>query len=67
MATSTDAVDVIPPPSSIRRDLAVTYRRADLLRRLLRLSEQKQRRLSSAALDELNRDAERAGGGNHAS
>ena len=66
MQTSTDAVDVIPPPSTIRRDLAVVYRRADLLRRLLRLAEQKQRRLSVAALDELSRDAERAGGGNHA-
>ena len=62
-----DAVDVIPPPSTIRRDLAVVYRRADLLRRLLQLAEQKQRRLSVAALDELSRDAELAGGGNHAS
>ena len=67
MMTSIDAVDVIPPPSTIRRDLAVTYRRADLLRRFLRLAEQKQQRLSVAALDELNRDAERAGGVDHAS
>jgi hypothetical protein len=67
MMTSIDAVDVIPPPPSVRRDLAVAYRGADLLRRLLRLSEQKQWQLSSAALHELNWDAERAGGGNHAS
>lgn len=50
-----DAVDVIPSPSLIRRDLAVVYRRADLLRRLLRLAEQKQRRLSPDALAELER------------
>jgi hypothetical protein len=62
-----DAVDVIPPPTSIRRDLAVVYRRADLLRRLLRLAEQKQRQLSPAALAELDRVAPRESGVPHAS
>ena len=62
-----NAADVIPPPSSIRRDLAVGYRHADLFRRRLRLAEQEHRRLSSAALIALDRDAKRVKGAEHAS
>ena len=56
-----DSVDGIPSPSTIRRDLAIVYRQADLLRRLLKIAVTKERQLSPAALDELDRDAKRMG------
>lgn len=67
MSVQSDAVEVIPPPATIRRDLAVAIRRADILRRLLRLSEQKQRRLSPDAIAELERTASTGRGVPHAS
>jgi hypothetical protein len=67
MNISLDAVDAVPPPATIRRDLARTVRRADLLRRLLRLAERKATELSSVTRVGTQGDAERAGGGNDAS
>jgi hypothetical protein len=48
------AVESLPAPDEVRRELAVTVRRASLLRQLLRVAERKQTRLSPAALAELN-------------
>jgi hypothetical protein len=49
------AVDSLPSPDEVRRELAVTVRRASLLRQLLRVAERKQKRLSPVAMAELDR------------
>ncbi len=49
------AVDSLPAPDEVRRELAVTVRRASLLRQLLRVAERKQKRLSPVAMAELDR------------
>jgi hypothetical protein len=55
------AVESLPAPDEVRRELAVTVRRASLLRQLLRVAERKQKRLSPAALAELNRTPREGG------
>lgn len=37
----TDPLDILPPPTEIRRRLGMTYRAARILRGLLRLSERR--------------------------
>lgn len=62
----TGAVESIPSPADLRSELAVTVRRASLLRQLLRVSERKQKRLSPSAIEELNRAEDVQGVRNHA-
>ena len=49
----TDPLDILPPPTEIRRRLGMTYRAARILRGLLRLSERSadHARLSSCQAD----------------
>jgi hypothetical protein len=46
---SKNVIDTIPPPDEVRAQLAKTLNEADILRRMLRLSEQKAKRLRKEA------------------
>lgn len=64
--TAKDAIDTVPSPMVVRHDLARAVRRADLLRRLLRLAERKATELSTVTQADWAENRHRDGGGANA-